>query len=125
MRIECDVTPVVKRLLKMQRRIRWAKRTGIGTVMSEWQSDDLNRNRPYTKRWRQMGQVRTLVRPHSLREMKRSRKFAKRELRRAKRRRAYVISRAYFKRSTRPILRVVMDTLLKERYREFIASIKW
>jgi hypothetical protein len=117
-----DTTAIEKRLWKMRHRIRHVKQVEIGAVMSEWQVDDLHRHRPHTKRARRIGRAETLIRPHSRYEMKRSRKFTAREVRRAKRRN---VSPAVLRTSTRPILRAVMDERLQERYQEMMRSIRW
>ena len=89
----------------------------MGAEMSEWQTDDMHRKRPYTKRSVRAGLVSTRVRPHSLKRMKKSRKFQRR-LRR----------HALFPTliSTRPVLRPVLVDKLAERMGEVMEQrLQW
>jgi hypothetical protein len=64
--ISINTTSVEKRLQAMRNKIVYLKRVGIGQEMSEWQVEDLHRNRPFTMRSRARGMATTVVRPHSL-----------------------------------------------------------
>src|SRR5262249_38658868 len=61
-----------RRLNIMCEKIDHFKRYDLGSEMSDWQTEDLHRGRPFTMRWRRQGRVQTVVRPHSLYEMMRS-----------------------------------------------------
>jgi hypothetical protein len=124
--ITVDSAAVEKRILKMYYRIRHVKAVEVGTLLSEWQTDDMHRQRPGTKRVRRYGIARTIIRPHSLYEMRASRKYQQRVARRLKSKRAKLKPpRIYLKTSTRPILRAVLLDQLKGRVRELAASIHW
>lgn len=90
----------------------------LGDVMSDWQTKDVHRHRPFTMRWRgQKRQVATKFRPHSLYEVKRS------LLQERWARRHRMPPRRW---STRPFLRPGMwDKLVQEMTDAFHAAIKW
>jgi hypothetical protein len=109
------------------------KRVDLGAELSEWQTEDLHRNKPFTMRYRRAGRAVTVIRPHSLFEVKRSaayqRKAGRRLIRLAKRpsRKAAAAFRAFQARiSARAILRQEMLERLVERLGEMVAEkIKW
>ena len=109
------------------------KRVDIGHELSEWQVEDLNRNKPFTMRYRRAGRAETVIRPHSLFEVKRSqayqRKAGRRLIRLTKRpsRKAAAAFRAFQMRtSARAILRAEMLERLVERLGEMAAEkLKW
>lgn len=123
--ITVDTTHASARIDKMLRRLDHVGRVEVGAVLSHWQISDLHRTRPFTKRLRSQGTARTILRPHSLYEMRRSRRFGSRVLRRAKRRATFVLPRAFLHYSTRPILRANMLELLRQRMIGLAAHIKW
>jgi hypothetical protein len=81
--------------------------------LSDWQTDDMHRHKPGTKRskWRRGStNVQTVVRPHSRYETERSAQYQKRLLRRIRRvgktkRFKQITDFIQLKRSSRPILR--------------------
>jgi hypothetical protein len=87
--------------------------------MSDWQTEDVHRKRPGTKRsrWRRGStQVQTLFRPHSRYETTRSQLYQRRLLRRLRRTKRRVITDfIQLKRSTRPILRESLTEQLRNR----------
>lgn len=125
--ITLDTSALEKRITRMIYRIQHVKRVEVGQVLSDWQVDDMHRHRPGTKRNRGMGTASTIVRPHSLREMQRSRKFGQTMGRiiRSKRRKNKVVPRTYLRTSTRPILRAELFEKLKERVHALVARIHW
>jgi hypothetical protein len=104
------------------------KRVDIGMGLSEFQTVDMHRHRPFTMRSRARGRAVTKIRPHSLFEMERSAYQLKRLLRyrrtlatRAytkrprKYRRRHTTQRFYKHYSMRPILREEMYSVLADR----------
>jgi hypothetical protein len=87
--------------------------------LSDWQTQDVHRKRPGTKRsrWRRGStQVQTLFRPHSRYETTRSQLHQRRLLRRLRRTKRRVITDfIQLKRSTRPILRESLIEQLRNR----------
>lgn len=65
------------RVHAMYERIDHFKRIDIGQTMSEWQTRDMNRGKPFTMRFRGKGWAQTKVRPHSLYEVKASQTYEK------------------------------------------------
>jgi hypothetical protein len=95
-----------KRITNMLRKVRHFKAVDIGQEMSAWQTEDMHRQRPYTKRNRRRGVASTLIRPHSRYEMGHRRRAARRLIRKGR----------YVPRwSTRPILRDVLLERLQNR----------
>jgi hypothetical protein len=113
-----DLKDITKRLYVMAARIRHFKAVDIGATLSTWQTDDMHRHRPFTKRLKRAGKASTLIRPHSRYEMTRSRRAASRLRRRRKPPRP--------KTSTRPILREELDAQLQKRLVEALhQKIHW
>jgi len=129
--ITVDAEAVKKRLGSMIGKINHFQRVDLGAALSEFQVDDMGRNRPFTMRFRAKGLAVTKIRPHSKYEMERSARAQKRYVRarkryeekwlpsgkkRRRRRPKYVvIAQTYRRWSTRPILRQVMEERLSER----------
>jgi hypothetical protein len=121
-----DTSIFVKRIDKMLARIDHVKRVEIGVILSKWQVEDMDRKKPFTRRSRAKGQALTVIRPHSLFEMKRSTRFQRRLVRMSKRKRKpYIAPQARLHTSTRPILREELFDKLATRMQELTASIKW
>lgn len=131
LQVTCDTSKVMKRIWKMIRKIRHVKEVEVGMVLSDWQSDDMHRHRPGTKRFRRLGKATTLVRPHSLYEMERSQKYGRRLTRvakrssRSKKRKDYVLPAAYLRVSQRPIVRAELMEQLNKRVAELVKGIHW
>jgi hypothetical protein len=70
--IKIDTEAVEQRLAEMAEGIEHLKRVDLGQELSDWQSEDLHRNRPFTMRSRAKGRAATVIRPHSLYEIERS-----------------------------------------------------
>jgi len=130
-KIDFDTESLMKRFDIMYQKIDNFKRVSIGSEMSNWQVDDLHRDKPFTMRWRAQGRAQTKVRPHSLYEMLRSQGAALsvKEQRRAVkglrghlqyrlRRRFYKTLHEHRHWSTRPILRAEMEERLMQRMRD-------
>jgi hypothetical protein len=113
-----DLKDISKRLWVMAARIRHFKAVDIGATLSAWQTEDMHRHRPFTKRLKRAGKASTLIRPHSKYEMTRARKAASRLRRRRKPPRP--------RTSTRPILREELYVLLQKRLAEALhQKIHW
>src|SRR6516162_10010957 len=130
-KIDFDTESLMKRFDIMYQKIDNFKRVSIGSEMSNWQVDDLHRDRPFTMRWRAQGRAQTKIRPHSLYEMVKSEGVAlgPKEMRRARRalsknlhhplkRKRQLHLREHRHWSTRPILRQEMERRLIERMRQ-------
>lgn len=72
MEIEINVDSLIGRIDGMIQNIDHFKRVDIGMAMSDWQSEDMHRHRPFTMRSRARGLATTTARQHSLYEMLRS-----------------------------------------------------
>lgn len=107
-----------KTLESMLNKLDYFSKVKLGEVMSDWQTAEVHRHRPFTMRWRgQKRQVVTKFRPHSKWEVDRS-LLAER---RAKRHGAPPLHT-----STRPILRDEMwSQLVTEMTTAFHDTIKW
>jgi hypothetical protein len=104
---------VENRLNDMLHKLGHFKRVDIGQEMSAWQTEDMHRKRPYTKRNRRAGSASTTVRPHSRYEMGHRRRVARRLIRKGR----------YLPRwSTRPILRDVLLERLQNRLDILVAD---
>jgi hypothetical protein len=69
---ELDTTAIERRLEEMAERIEHFKSVDIGNELSDWQVQTMHRHRPFTMRSRARGRAATVIRPHSLYEVKRS-----------------------------------------------------
>jgi hypothetical protein len=102
-----------KRLDDMLRKVRHFKAVDIGQELSAWQTEDMHRKRPYTKRNRRRGVASTVIRPHSRFEMGHRRRVARRLIRKGR----------YLPRwSSRPILRDVLLERLQNRLDILVAN---
>jgi len=130
--INIDTAAIEKRLADMRAKIVHFKRVDIGAEMSEWQTEDLHRNRPFTMRSRARGAAKTKIRPHSLHEMMASaraqgrvRRYLK-SLSRPRKRPRRTTPEIFLHWSTRPILRQELEVRLMQRYRVLLKEkLKW
>jgi hypothetical protein len=112
-------------------------RVDIGHELSEWQTEDMGRNRPFTMRSRARHIASTVIRPHSKYEVERSIRYQRMGGRRIARllglrtKRGWKKAQSAFhafepKTSMRPILRAKMLERLSERLLEMAAEkLKW
>jgi hypothetical protein len=113
------------------------KSVDIGRELADWQTEDLHRNRPFVMRYRRAGRAETVIRPHSLFEMKRSVRYQTTRGRRLARllgrrtKRSWLKAQAAFhsfqpQTSQREILRQEMFERLVERLGEMAREhLKW
>src|SRR5262249_42704151 len=130
--IDVQTGPVLARLNGMLDQINHFKRVDLGAGLSQFQTDDMHRDRPFTMRSRGRGTAATIVRPHSLYEMQQSalaqRRFVRARARyerflssgkRVRKRKAKYIRIAtgafYARHSTRAILRAELLSALAAR----------
>lgn len=137
--ITVDTQALNDRLKGMIAKLDHFRRVDLGMGLSEFQTDDMHRGKPFTMRSRAKGIATTKIRPHSLYEVERSARAQKRYVRarkryeekylasgKKKRRRKpkyVVVAETYRRWSTRPILRTemmaqlhnLMDYLLKQK----------
>jgi hypothetical protein len=78
--VSADIDGPVKTINRMIFKLRRFSRRDIGNELSDWQTEDVHRPRPFTKRIR--GGARTKFRPHSRFEVKRGRRARRRAARR-------------------------------------------
>jgi hypothetical protein len=141
--IDIDTEALSKRIGDMLEKINHFKRVDIGMGLSEWQTEELHRHRPFTMRSRAKGLAVTKIRPHSLFEMERSahaaeqvvryrralamaaaKAYAGKRVRKYRRRHRH--QRFYRHTSTRPILREeALEVLMIEMANLLEAKIKW
>jgi hypothetical protein len=133
MQININTKPLSDMLGRMLAQIDHFKRVDIGIGLSDFQVQDMHRNRPFTMRSRARGMATTKIRPHSLYEMERA-ALQQRRIKRVrlaigagKRVRAKSLrALRYVHYSTRPILREEMLAVLDERmHRMLIEKITW
>jgi hypothetical protein len=129
-----DVQHAISHMLQS---IDHLKRVDIGRELADWQVEDLHRNRPFVMRYRRQGRAVTIIRPHSLFEMKRSKRYQRTRGRRLARllgrrtKRSWLKAQAAFhsfqaQTSQREILREEMLERLSERLMEMATEkIKW
>jgi len=128
--ITVDTKEVTERIKAMIGKLDHFRRVDIGMGLSEFQTDEMHRDRPFTMRSRAKGIAVTKIRPHSLYEMEASARAQKRYVRakkryetkwlpsgkkRRKRKPKYVVvAETYRHWSTRPILRSEMEAKLAD-----------
>ena len=123
--IQVDAKAAQETVDSMIHQLTHFTRIDIGQVMSDWQTEDMHRQRPFTMRNRGAGRATTIVRPHSRFEVNRSRMAQRRIARRAKSKKWAGVVSPFRKWSTRPILRSEMMDDLVRRAQEALAKIKW
>jgi hypothetical protein len=120
--IQINTKPLSEMLGRMIAQVEHFKRVDIGMGLSDFQTEDMHRNRPFTMRSRARGVAVTKIRPHSLYEMVgrvRTQRKIKRYVRdlnlgrRVQPKRARALQ--YLHTSTRDILRAEMYAVLEER----------
>jgi hypothetical protein len=130
-RVSIDVEDVLSTVSQMLWKIDHFKRVDIGQGLSEWQTEEMHRHRPFTMRYRAKGLAITKIRPHSLARMERMvgvqnrivgvRKKGGWKLRKRK-------LKIHFRprTSTRPILREELFVALEERMTRLLADrLRW
>src|SRR5262245_28071202 len=136
---QVDLKRIIGRITEVQTRIAHAKRITVGQVLSEWQTADLHRKRPFTMRFRRRGAAQTIVRPHSLYEMLRSRgvylaptqqrrvvKALRKHLQHPIKGGKKLRLREHHRWSTRPILREEVERKLMPRLQEaMLKQLTW
>jgi hypothetical protein len=137
--INIDTEALSKRIGDMLGKINHFKRVDIGMGLSEWQTEEMHRHRPFTMRSRARGMATTKIRQHSLYEMEHS---GRAQARIARYRRAAITApyskkarsrlrrkkppRFYTHTSTRPILREEMLSVLETQMTNLLEEkIKW
>jgi hypothetical protein len=132
--IEVDGLREVERAVgQMISNIEYVQRIGIGKTLGDWQVENVGRLRPFVRRYRRAGRAETLFRPHSLKEVLRSRKYqrgGKRKLARLvahpSRKTAQAYSSFQAQTSTLPILRQeLIDDLVRELGEMLVEKITW
>jgi hypothetical protein len=136
LQLQLDTKAAQETVDAMVQQIDHFKRVDVGQVLSEWQTEDMHRHRPFTMRSRAKGKATTIIRPHSRFEMQRSayaqtqharveRILAKPHAPRYRYKGKLRPYRLYRRWSTRPILRSEMMETLTRRASEAFAKIRW
>jgi hypothetical protein len=128
MRIELDVSGALERLDGMIEKIQHVKHVEVGQTLSDWQTQDLHRRRPFTMRSRAKGKATTVLRPHSLFEIRRSIAYQRRmgrKVARGGKRAMQTFSRWEVKTSMRPILRSELEERIYERVMALRERLRW
>lgn len=128
--VDIESEAIEKKLRSMYWKVQRLGMRNIGTELSEWQTEDVHRKRPATKRNRRARTAQTMFRPHSRFEMRNRNKLYRKLERRAKKfgkKHALPVVAVPIKRwSKRPILRMQMLDRFHERMRELMsAKLKW
>jgi len=114
---------------KMIDRIGYFAGVEMPREMSAWQTQDMHRKRPATKRgpWaHHQKSASTIIRPHSRYEVERSKAYQAGLLRRLRRARRVIRTHIELRRSTRPILRESLYQQFIERLSAaFYETITW
>jgi hypothetical protein len=134
---EKTLEAVKHRVDHMLQSIEHLKRTDLGNELADWQVEDMGRNRPFVMRWRRQGRAVTIVRPHSLKQVRRSIAYQRSGGRRIARLLARTTKRGFLKAqaafhsfqpitSQRPYLRDELLEKLVTRLGEMAAEkLKW
>jgi hypothetical protein len=110
------LTEVVKKFEDMQEKIKDLEHTGLVDETRNWGVRDVHRHRPGAHRMRGGG-AWVKFRPHSLYEMRRSRRAMRKLFRKG---------RFLYRVSQRPILRPIMLDRLQKRIDELLSeTLKW
>jgi hypothetical protein len=117
--VTVDTSKVEKRLADMVEKLKKLGTEEIGIELTNWQSADMHRKKPRTRVWARGKRASTVIRPHSIAEMKRSHQS---QMRARRRRRGPLPAKHW---STRPILRDELYQRLAERMRALLATIRW
>jgi hypothetical protein len=131
--ISVDAEALSKKIDGMIIKIDHFKRVDLGAGLSDFQTEDMHRHRPFTMRSRAKGMATTKIRPHSLYEMEHSLRATRRVQRFIKGRltspakiRRRKPPRFYVHTSNRPILREELYSVLEERMVNLLEEkIKW
>ena len=109
-----DSSGLDRRIDDMRERLKKLGAQDIQDEMFNWQAEDMHRKRPRVRGFRK--RATTIIRPHSVAEMKREH----RAMLRAKRRKG-----GFHHLSTRPILRPELYERLCQRMRALLATVSW
>lgn len=107
---------------RMAQSLEHLRTVDLGHELSEWQVQDVGRNKPFTMKYRRAGRAVTIFRPHSWKQMKRSGRYQRRGQRAVLRlaarpslKAAHAVGRFQALTSTLPILREELVEKLGER----------
>jgi hypothetical protein len=133
LKIEIDGLADAERAIgHMLGNITYMERTGIGQVLGDWQRETVNRV-PFVRRYRAAGRADTLFRPHSLRQVRRSRRYQRRGQRAILRlaakpslKAARAVGRLQELQSTLPILRPeLVEELSRQLLEMAVEKLTW
>jgi hypothetical protein len=122
--ISIDTKALSERLGVMIAKIDHFKRVDIGQGLSDFQTADMHRDKPFTMRSRAKGMATTKIRPHSLYEVKKAERTRRKVIRRFAKATSIspAVARAYLQYSSRPILRSEMYDVLGTRMTTLLAE---
>jgi hypothetical protein len=113
--------------------LKYVGEVGIGKTLGDWQVTNVGRLRPFVRRYRRAHRADTLFRPHSLKEVLRSRKYQRRGARKLARlvahpsvKAAHAYSTFQAQTSTLPILREeLIEDLSRQLLEMAVEKITW
>jgi hypothetical protein len=73
-----DLEGVRHSINRMVQPLEHLRTVDLGRELSEWQVQDVHRNKPFTMRYRRAGRAQTTFRPHSWKQVKKSILYQKR-----------------------------------------------
>jgi hypothetical protein len=115
--MQIDTSAIEERLHAQLKKIGHFKAVDMPAEMSDWQTADMHRKRPFTMRFRRAGKAATRVRPHSRYETLHMRRLLRRRIKRQQEPRRF---------SSRPILRDELFSQLYERMQSLLETkLRW
>jgi hypothetical protein len=110
---------------RMAQSLEHLRTVDLGRELSEWQVQDVHRNKPFTMRFRKAGRAQTIFRPHSWKQVRKSIAYQRRGgraltrlVRHPSRKTAAAYGAFQPLTSTRPYLREELVEQLAERLME-------
>jgi hypothetical protein len=128
--IEIDgLSDVQRSVSQMLSNLKYVGEVGIGKTLGDWQVENVHRLKPFVRRYRRAHRADTLFRPHSRREVLRSRKYQRRRGRKLarlvahpSRKAAHAFSSFQAQTSTLPILREELVADLSRQLSEMLVE---
>lgn len=113
--VTADISAIDKRLADMHDKLHELGSHGAADEFFNWQAEDMHRKRPTVRKLRGK-HWRTIIRPHSYWETKRSERY---QASLGRHHKPHTLT------STRPILRASLLTQLQNRLRGLLDAIRW
>src|SRR6516164_11298768 len=94
-----DLEGVRHSINRMVQSLEHLRTVDLGRELSEWQVQDVHRNKPFTMRYRRAGRAQTVFRPHSWKQVRKSSAYQRRD--------GSLLSRALGRRTRKGYLRAM------------------